>query len=236
MKWYPFWKAWYFSREQRFGIIFMISIILLITLIKGPVFNYFAQQKEKKYTVQNQEKWSQLQAQIDSSKALAQKEKDSLKSNSYAKYPSKEEKYLKEKIPKETKAIVLEINQATAADFKRLKGIGEVLSQRIVSYRTRLGGFYKTEQIQEVYGISDSLFQAIQKQLKIKKQPPKQLHLNQASLEELQVHPYISKTLAKQVIGYREKVKPFESIEEVKKLYAINDSLYNKLYPYLTIY
>lgn len=205
-------------------------------LIKGPVFNYYTQQKEKNYTIQNQQKWSQLQAQIDSSKAWAQKEKDSLKSVSYTKYPHKEEKYFKEKTPKETKSIVLEINQATAADFKSLRGIGETLSQRIVSYRNKLGGFYTTEQIREVYGISDSLFRTIQKQLKIKNPKPKQLHLNQASLEELQAHPYMSRILAKQVIGYREKIKPFESVEEVKKLYAINDSLYNKLFPYLTIY
>lgn len=209
----------------------MVSMILLILLFKGPVLNYFFQQKERKYTEQNQIKWAQLQSQIDSSKIQAKEDKATLQKQRDVKII---EKNIEEKKP--PVLIILDINNASAPEWQQLKGIGDVFSQRIVSYRTRLGGFYKIEQIKEVYGISDTLFLTIRKQLRIKETQPRQLKINHAELEELQGHPYITKTLAKQIIGYREKVKPFESVEEVKKLYAMNDSLYNKLFPYLTIY
>lgn len=231
MKWYPIWKSWYFSREQRLGIITMVLMIMLILLLDGPVLNYLVQQKEKDHAKQNQIKWAQLQLQIDSNRLLAKTENEHRKKGHTAKNIGKNtpEKH-------EPALILLDINKASASEWKQLKGIGEVLSKRIVSYRNKLGGFCKIEQIQEVYGISDSLFFTIRKQLKIKKHQPRQLNINQAMLEELQEHPYISKTLAKQITGYREKINPFESVEEMKKLYAMDDSLYNKLFPYLTIY
>ena len=46
-----------------------------------------------------------------------------------------------------------EINAADTLNFRTLKGIGEVLSSRIVKYRKLLGGFYSTHQLTEVYGV-----------------------------------------------------------------------------------
>jgi hypothetical protein len=40
-----------------------------------------------------------------------------------------------------------------------------VFSKRIVNYREKLGGFISKEQIREVYGISNELYQSIESQL-----------------------------------------------------------------------
>ena len=47
----------------------------------------------------------------------------------------------------------MDINHATAAEWKRLPGWGEVLSQRTVKFREALGGFVSIEQLKLVYGL-----------------------------------------------------------------------------------
>ncbi|RXK83345.1 ComEA family DNA-binding protein [Filimonas effusa] len=50
------------------------------------------------------------------------------------------------------------INTATAADWKKFPGIGEVLSKRIVAFRNKLGNFQSVYQVQQTYGLPDSVF------------------------------------------------------------------------------
>ena len=240
MKWYPFWKTWYFSREQRLGLALMVIFVLVIITIKNPILNYLNHKNEKAIAIQSEQKWLALKTKIDSSKALAKKDRDSIQLIKYSKKYSFGQDSSKKKeytiYPKtDFSKIIIEVNQATANDLVKLKGIGAVLSDRIIKYRTKLGGFYKLEQITEVYGISDSLYLSIKKNLKIKPTKVIKLDINLENLENLKNHPYISDKLAYQIINYREKVKSFESVEEIKKLYVMNDSIYNKLYPYLMI-
>ena len=54
--------------------------------------------------------------------------------------------------------IATNINTATAADWKKFPGIGEVLSKRIVAFRNKLGGFQSVSQVQQTYGLPDSVF------------------------------------------------------------------------------
>lgn len=47
----------------------------------------------------------------------------------------------------------LDLNSATVEQFDALPGVGPVLAQRIIEYRTRHGGFRSVEQLQDVSGI-----------------------------------------------------------------------------------
>lgn len=47
----------------------------------------------------------------------------------------------------------LDLNAATLDSFQQLPGVGPVLAQRIVDYRTRHGAFRSVEELQEVSGI-----------------------------------------------------------------------------------
>lgn len=49
----------------------------------------------------------------------------------------------------------LDLNTATAEQLDDLPGVGPVLAQRIVEYRTRNGGFRSVEQLREVSGIGE---------------------------------------------------------------------------------
>jgi competence protein ComEA len=129
------------------------------------------------------------------------------------------------------------VNSADAEEFEKLYGIGKVLSKRIVDFRDKLGGFYSIEQIRHVWGIEDSVYQNFKKNLTIKPAKIIKLNINTATYEELTANPYFFSTVAKQIIGYRTKVKPFESVEDVQKLYYVKDhpEHYEKMLPYVAV-
>jgi competence protein ComEA len=56
---------------------------------------------------------------------------------------------------------LLSINQASASEFEALPGIGPVLAQRIVDWRTTNGSFRSIDDLNEVSGIGDSIMKQI---------------------------------------------------------------------------
>jgi len=61
------------------------------------------------------------------------------------------------------------------------------------------------------------------------------ININQASMEELMSLPGIGEAKAKSIIEYREKHKGFQSIEEIKNIAGIKDSVYNKIKDFITV-
>lgn len=55
----------------------------------------------------------------------------------------------------------LNINTATAEEWKTFPGIGDAIANRIVKFRTSIGGFKTVEQVGKTYGLTDSVYQAI---------------------------------------------------------------------------
>lgn len=58
-------------------------------------------------------------------------------------------------------AAKLNLNQATAAEYETLPGIGPVLAQRIADHRDSIGGFTQIGQLRDVPGIGEKTFQAL---------------------------------------------------------------------------
>lgn len=57
---------------------------------------------------------------------------------------------------------LLDLNAATAGDLDALPGIGPVLAQRIVDWRTENGRFASVDQLREVTGIGEAKYQDLQ--------------------------------------------------------------------------
>ena len=128
----------------------------------------------------------------------------------------------------------IDINKADTTVFIALPGIGSKLAARIIDYRTRLGGFRSINQVAETFGLQDSTFQKIKKYLVISDANVTKINLNTATAEQLKM-PYISYNLANVILNYRAQHGPFKSIEDLKKIMLVDEVLFEKLAPYLTI-
>lgn len=61
----------------------------------------------------------------------------------------------------------IDINAATLADFDSIPGIGPVIAQRIIDYRTTNGTFKSVEDIKEVKGIGEKTFEKIKDYIEV---------------------------------------------------------------------
>lgn len=121
-----------------------------------------------------------------------------------------------------------DLNSATAEQLQKVYGIGEVLSQRIVKYRSKFkGGFVSDIQLQEVYGLDAETIENITKEFTVKTgELVNKINVNQASVEELVTIQYIDYGLAHQIVEQRQLRGGFKSLDELIK---VKDFPNNKL-------
>jgi len=136
---------------------------------------------------------------------------------------------------RETKKTIIDINTADTTEWKKLYGIGSKLSQRVINFRSRLGGFFTIDQVGETFGLPDSTFQKIKPQLQLGSTSVKKINLNSATIDELKAHPYIKYAIANAIIQFRNEHGNFKAVSDLQKLAAIDESLFLKIAPYLTV-
>lgn len=137
--------------------------------------------------------------------------------------------------PKKKSFLPVDVNVADTAAFIDLPGIGSKLSNRIISFREKLGGFYSIDQISEIYNLPDSTFQKIRPYLVLNSKAIKKININLATLDQLKAHPYIKYAVANSIVTYRQQHGNYTDINDLKKLMLVSDDLYNKLLPYLSV-
>ena len=113
-----------------------------------------------------------------------------------------------------------------------LPGIGPAYAKRIIKYRSLLGGYYSTEQLKEVYGFTDSLFQIIKNYVKVDASLVTKIDLNTEDFKKLNAHPYISYEDTKTIFNYRRKNGIIMKIEQLRICVSDEEQL-KKLIPYL---
>ena len=129
-----------------------------------------------------------------------------------------------------------DVNAVDTAQLRSIKGIGSILSGRIVKFRNGLGGFITVEQMGEVYGLSPEVFKLLKERGYVEGQfRPKLINVNEASADDISRHPYITKKLANQIVKYRGQHGKFENLEQLMNIHVIDKNWYDKLKPYLTL-
>ena len=114
-------------------------------------------------------------------------------------------KYKKEKVFKNLKK---DINEVEEFDFLKVKGIGKVLSSRIVKYRKYIQGFSTLDQLYEVYGLDSLVVDNVKNHFEIQKLPElKKIKISEASLYDLSRIPYINKEESTEIIKLRTRQK-----------------------------
>lgn len=143
------------------------------------------------------------------------------------------------------------LNGSSAEQLQKISGIGPVLSQRIVKYRSAIKGFKKLEELKKVYGISEDQYADMVPFLyldsfpewNIPNIPPTQkpqknlsrTEINSANAQEFQQFPGIGKVLSNRIIQYRKALGYFRTVNELAKVYKLPDSTFRLMYPYLYI-
>ncbi|PLW93077.1 MAG: hypothetical protein C0592_07515 [Marinilabiliales bacterium] len=131
--------------------------------------------------------------------------------------------------------VSIEINSADTAALQKVKGIGPVFATRIVRYREKLGGFVDVQQLTEVKGIDSTNFNSIAAQVYVNPYAIRKVRVNEANINELSAHPYISYNIALSLINYRKQHGRFEVLTDIKNSLLVTDEVYEKISPYLTV-
>ena len=112
-----------------------------------------------------------------------------------------------------------DLNKATVKDLQLIYGIGEVLSNRIVTFREKIGGFSNDIQLYGVWGLEGKIADQVFQNFTVKS--PKDLvkmDLNTASASDIATIPGVSFDLAKQIWELRILNERITDFSELKKI------------------
>lgn len=202
----------------KLGLSSRTANTLINFRMKGGVF--FKKEDMKKVYGLRQEDYERLESWITiERKARSSFEKGTAVNERNHETPSPEKMVGSSSVKKEYVPVHIDINQATAEEWRQLSGIGPSFSNRIVKFRDKLGGFASIGQVGETYGLPDSVFQKIRPFL-IPSPIYKKILVNRCSLDELKSHPYISSYQATILFNYRKQHGDLTNIEDLKKISA----------------
>lgn len=157
----------------------------------------------------------------------------------YFKFPDwtkQKKEQVKEKIVVAEISEKQDLNSATAEDLRQISGIGEVLSQRIVNYRAKIGGFLDEIQLKDIYGLNAELRNKIAAKFAVVQKPQVQLlNINEAGVLPLSEVPYFNYELAREIVNYRELHEGISSFEELAKIEGFPSDKIERIQLYLTL-
>jgi len=135
--------------------------------------------------------------------------------------------------PAYTQAAPIDINTASVQEFEALKGIGPVLAARIVGFREKQGGFVRVQDILQVYGVKDSLLQALTPYLRLDVGRVPKSNLNQASVLQLVQKAGLQVVVAQAIVRWRQQngaFPNFEALENFEGLSAASMAALRRLF------
>jgi len=119
--------------------------------------------------------------------------------------------------------------------LQTVSGIGSVLSARIISFRDKLGGFVRPEQLYEVYNLDSIVVNNLLAIAYIDPTfKPINLQINMATEEELRGHPYLNRNQARLIVAYRNQHGDFLGRQDLAKVYGMDEITLRRIMPYIS--
>lgn len=120
---------------------------------------------------------------------------------------------------KEVEIEKVDINQASKERLMEVRGIGEVLSERILKEREKFGAFVTVEQFGFIWGIKPEVALEMEKHFVVADTKLKKIiYINRADRNELKLIPYLNYGIALDIIKHRSMNGDLESIEDLKEI------------------
>lgn len=181
------WKAYFFfTKGERRGVIALLLIASLFLLVRVLLANRY-----EGSSAENVEEPFTCEAPVEQQRLQSGAERSFKRSDKATRRSAKTDE-------------MVELNSADTTRLKQLRGIGSGYAKMIVSYREKLGGFYTSAQLLEVYKFSDETYKKIKHQLQIDTTLIRKINVNTATVKELKSHPYISYYQALSIVENRE--------------------------------
>ena len=137
-------------------------------------------------------------------------------------------------IKKAAPGVIIELNTADSAKLTELKGVGPSFARRIISYRDKLGGFVRKEQLKEVFGLDSEKYTGMQSQISADASLIKKIHINTVTFGQLSHFPYLNYKQMNAIIQFREQHGEYESPADLKNIAIMDDVTLEKIKPYIT--
>ena len=233
-----------FTKKERRGIIFVIIAVILAAL--APRFFYLFVKDEAVNANQFSMEIADLEAKASQKKNYPGKSYND--QNTFRRLDANETAVT-------TERFYFDPNTASENDWLRL-GIKKKTAQTIQKYLAKGGKFYKPADLQKIYGMSEKDAQELMPYVSIaaikkdyinlqdkpsqsptypKKNAILPVDINVADTTAFIALPGIGSKLSKRILGFREKLGGFYSIDQISETYNLPDSTFQRIKPYLVL-
>lgn len=130
--------------------------------------------------------------------------------------------------------VIVNINDADTTTLTLIKGVGPSFARRIANYRDKLGGFYKKEQLLEIFGVDTAKYLEIKDQINIDISGLRKIKINKVEFEELKTHPYLKYKQSNAIIQYRKQHGNYNDATDLSKIVLLNAEVIQRISPYLS--
>lgn len=132
-----------------------------------------------------------------------------------------------EKYPKGTR---IELNWADTTELKKIPGIGSYTARRIATYREKMGGFVRMEQLREIR-LNDEV---LEPWFTIDTTAIQPLRVNHLSMKQLLSHPYLNYRQSRAIVQYRERHGAIPSLDAMRGWEEFTANELKRVAPYLS--
>ncbi len=147
---------------------------------------------------------------------------------------SEKPQYIKQE--KFTTPASISLNETDTAEWKKVPGIGSAFAARIIKYGNMLGGYISIDQLKEVYGVTDELFDDIVPFIReddIGTGHCVKLNINQLEFKEILAHPYINYEQTKAIVNLRKRTGNITSTNQLAMLDEFTSEDIERITPYI---
>lgn len=195
------------SSRERTGVLMTLFALCMIKIMEPSVYRF----TQAKY--QRPVQWIQT-----ASNEPLLKGQSTIQNRSFsAVEASKKES---SPITKTSIAPLGDINRADTNALKRVGGIGSVLANRIVKFRSYLGFYVHMDQLKEVYRLPDSVYLKLTKQFTLDLSEVRRISINTSTKDELMRLPYLNAEEWDVVLEERSLKGGFRHQDELTNLFV----------------